>query len=212
MKLFKLKLDRWDEKFPRLGFETFPMGPGFATFPNQFHFNISQMWQPSFIPKERPHQTLKLNQLKTFPSGLSRRTTTYWQSCRMTSRSFWKSLTPKMWPWGTTGGCAPATLRSQAEGCSARFRTSKRWFFYGFFTFELCSERLWLWLDQRPIRGQYVPQKLEENSESEPYLKKSVITTKAGDHYKSKYSRHKSHVWISTFNILYFRANFISTN
>ena len=120
------------KKFPRPGFETSPMGPGFATFPNQFHFNISQMWQPSFIPKERPHQTLKLNQLKTFPSGLSRRTTTYWQSCRTTSRSSWKSLTPKMWPWGTTGGCAPATLRSQAEGCSARFRTSKRWFFMAF--------------------------------------------------------------------------------
>ena len=37
-----------DKKFPRLGFETSPMGPGFETFPNQFHFNISQMWQPSF--------------------------------------------------------------------------------------------------------------------------------------------------------------------
>ena len=35
--------------FWRPGFETFPMlGPGFATFPTQFHFNISQMRQPSF--------------------------------------------------------------------------------------------------------------------------------------------------------------------
>ena len=54
------------------------------------------------------------------------------------------------------------------RGLQRKIQDQQEVIFYGFFTFELCSERLWLWLDQRPIRGQYVPQKLEENSESEP--------------------------------------------
>ena len=131
--------------FWRPGFETSPMlGPGFETFPTQFHFNISQMRQPSFQESALTRLSNQIDwkdfneKLRFFSPGLSRRTTMCWRSYHMTFRSFWRSLTRKMWPWDTTSGCAPATLRSQAEGCNARYRTSRRCLF-SFKTFLLLS-------------------------------------------------------------------------
>ena len=103
----------YDQKF---------VGPGFETFKSNFSL-ISQKYDKRHTRCRAFTKLLKLiNQLsktnsKTMQissSGHSRRTTTCWQSCRMTSRSFSRTLTQKMLRWVTTSGCAPVMQKSPA--------------------------------------------------------------------------------------------------
>ena len=57
------------------------LGPGFETFPTQFHFNISQMRQPSFQESALTKLSNQIDwkdfneKLRFFSPGLSKQTT-----------------------------------------------------------------------------------------------------------------------------------------